>query len=30
VAAGTAYVVDYRVRGDQVQIIAVTHGARRA
>lgn len=29
VAAGTAYVVDYRVVADEVQIIAVTHGARR-
>ena len=29
VVTGTAYVVAYRVRRDQVEILAVLHGARR-
>jgi toxin ParE1/3/4 len=29
VVAGSPYVVPYRVRGDEVEILAVFHGARR-
>lgn len=29
VVADTPYIVPYRVRGDEVQILAVLHGARR-
>ena len=29
VVAGTPYIVPYRVRGDEVEILAVFHGARR-
>jgi toxin ParE1/3/4 len=29
VVAGTPYIVPYRVRGDDVEVLAVFHGARR-
>jgi plasmid stabilization system protein ParE len=29
VIAGTPYIVTYRIRGDEIQILMVRHGARR-